>query len=54
MIRKLLSKGVEFRSCITCTKARGFSQDDFIEGVMVGKTIDLARWIKETDGAMVF
>jgi uncharacterized protein involved in oxidation of intracellular sulfur len=54
MLKKLIDKGVEVRSCLTCTKARGLIQEDFIEGAVVGKTLDLARWIKDSKKVMVF
>jgi uncharacterized protein involved in oxidation of intracellular sulfur len=54
MLRGLVEKGVEVRSCLTCTNARGLAPDDLIEGVVVGKTIDLARWISEGGQVMVF
>jgi sulfur relay (sulfurtransferase) complex TusBCD TusD component (DsrE family) len=54
MLNKLMGKGVEVRSCLTCTKARGLTEEDFIEGAVVGKTIDLARWIKQSEKVMVF
>ncbi len=54
MIKGLLEKGVEVRSCLTCTSARGLTQEDFIDGVVIGKTIDLARWVGEGGQVMVF
>ncbi len=54
MLKGLIDKGVEVRSCITCTKARGLTEDDFIEGAVVGKTLDLARWVEEGGPVMVF
>lgn len=54
MVRGLVEKGVEVRSCLTCTSARGLTQEDFVEGVVVGKTIDLARWVAEGGQVMVF
>lgn len=54
MLSALIEKGVEVRSCLTCTNARGLSQDDFIEGAVIGKTIDLARWVHEEGKVMVF
>lgn len=54
MLKALIDKDVEVKSCLTCTRARGLSQEDFIEGAMVGKTIDLARWISEGGQVMVF
>ncbi len=54
MLKGLIEKGVEVRSCLTCTKARGLKEEDYIDGAIIGKTIDLARWLKESDGVMVF
>lgn len=54
MLSALIEKGVEVRSCLTCTNARGLKQEDFVEGAIVGKTIDLARWVHEGDKVMVF
>ncbi len=54
MIAGLVQKGAEVRSCLTCTNARGLTQEDFIEGTFVGKTLDLARWVNEDGQVMVF
>lgn len=54
MIKELIAKGAQVRSCLTCTSARGLTQDDFIEGAVVGKTLDLARWVSEEGKVMVF
>ncbi len=54
MLSGLIGRGVEVRSSITCTKARGFGQEDFIEGARVGEKTDLARWVEEGGPVMVF
>ncbi|MBI5287175.1 MAG: DsrE family protein, partial [Deltaproteobacteria bacterium] len=54
MMTELIKKGVEIRACLTCAKARGIKQEDFIEGAVIGKTLDLANWIKEGGQVMVF
>jgi sulfur relay (sulfurtransferase) complex TusBCD TusD component (DsrE family) len=54
MLKGLIEKGVEVRSCLTCTNARGLSPVDFIDGAVIGKTIDLANWISEGGQVMVF
>jgi len=54
MLSALMVKGVEVKSCLTCTSARGLVQEDFIEGALIGKTIDLARWVHEGEKVMVF
>ena len=54
MLKKLIAKGADVRSCLTCTRARGFTHSDYIEGLTIGKTLDLARWVKEEGKVMVF
>lgn len=54
MLAELIKKGAEVRSCLTCTNARGLTQEDFIAGAVVGKTLDLARWINEGGQVMTF
>ncbi len=54
MLAELIKKGVEVRSCLTCTNARGLTQADFIEGAVIGKTLDLARWMNEGGQVMTF
>lgn len=54
MMAGLIKKGTEIRACLTCSKARGIRQEDFIEGAEIGKTLDLAHWIKEGGQVMVF
>ncbi len=54
MLKALIERGVEVRSCLTCTSARGLTQDDFIEGALVGKTLDLARWVAEGGQVLTF
>lgn len=54
MLAKLIGKGVEVRTCLTCTRARGLAQEDFIDGAVVGKTMDLARWVVEDGKVLVF
>lgn len=51
MLEKLVESDVEVRICATCFKARGMKEDEIIRGVIVGKTLDLARWI--ADGSKV-
>ncbi len=50
----LIEEGVEVRSSITCSKARGIAEKDFIEGTEVGHTLDLERWVEEGGPVMVF
>lgn len=54
MMAALIKKGAEVRACLTCAKARGIKQEDFIDGTVIGKTLDLAHWVKESEKVMVF
>lgn len=54
MLAGIIEKGGEVRSCLTCSRARGLTQDDYIEGAVIGKTLDLAHWIKEGGQVLVF
>ena len=54
MMAGLISKGAEVRACLTCSNARGIVQEEYIEGALIGKTLDLAKWIKEGGQVLVF
>jgi sulfur relay (sulfurtransferase) complex TusBCD TusD component (DsrE family) len=54
MVSDLIRKGAEVRACLTCSKARGIAQEDYIDGAVIGKTLDLAHWVKEGGQVMVF
>ena len=55
MLEDLLKKGVQVVACVTCISARGLTQDDLIDGVVVGSTVgDLARWVKESEKVLSF
>lgn len=51
---KLIEKGVNVKSCGTCCKARGLSQNDIVEGAEIGKMLDLADWTVESDKVITF
>jgi uncharacterized protein involved in oxidation of intracellular sulfur len=54
MIKDILSKGGKVLACGTCIKARGIKAEELLEGVQVGRMIELANWIKESDKALTF
>jgi len=55
MLRALLGKGVKVVACRTCVSARGLTQEELIEGVVVGTTVgDLAKWVKESQKVLSF
>ena len=54
MLGELIAKGVKVKTCGTCCAARGLGQQELIEGVEMGRMIDLARWTKESDSVVTF
>jgi uncharacterized protein involved in oxidation of intracellular sulfur len=51
---ELVEKGVEIVACSTCASARGLREKDVIEGVQIGTIMQLAHWLKESQGALSF
>lgn len=51
---ELVEKGVEIVACSTCASARGLAEKDVIEGVQIGTIMQLAHWLKESQGALSF
>jgi uncharacterized protein involved in oxidation of intracellular sulfur len=47
MLAGLLGSGAEVRVCGTCVSARGLKSDELVDGVEVGKMLDLAHWVEE-------
>ena len=50
----LIRKGIEVVACSTCASARGLAYEDIIEGVQNGAVMQLAHWLKESQGAISF
>jgi len=55
MLQDLIKKDVKVVCCYTCISARGLSQNELIDGVVVGSTVgDLAKWIKNSQKVLSF
>jgi uncharacterized protein involved in oxidation of intracellular sulfur len=54
MLWGLVKKGAEVVACSTCASARGLASEDMIEGVQNGTVMQLAHWLKESQGALSF
>lgn len=54
MLGELVALGVEVRACGTCINSRGLKEDELVEGVIVGKMLDLARWVTEGQKVIAF
>ena len=54
MLTDLVAKGVEVKTCGTCLKSRGISDDDLVASVQRGTMMILADWVKESDRIVTF
>jgi len=54
MLGELVALGAEVRACGTCVSSRGFKEEDLVEGVTIGKMLDLARWCAESPKIITF
>ena len=55
MLKDLIKREVEVVACYTCISARGLTQSELIEGVLVGSTVgDLAKWVKISQKVLAF
>lgn len=54
MLRELIERGVKVKTCSTCMKARGLKVEELLEGVEIGKMLDLANWTKESQKVITF
>jgi uncharacterized protein involved in oxidation of intracellular sulfur len=54
MLWELIENGVDVVACSTCTSARGLAYEDVIEGVQIGNIMQLAHWLKESQGVLSF
>ena len=54
MLKSVLRKGGEVKSCGGCSQARGIDQLKFIEGVQLSNMKEFARWTVESDKVLTF
>ncbi len=54
MMKELVGSGVEARVCGTCIDSRGLKSEELIDGVVVGKMLELARWVEDTPKVLNF
>ena len=54
MLKVLVNKGVEIKTCGSCIDARGLKTEDLVEGIERGTMKILATWIKEADKVVCF
>lgn len=54
MLKSVLKKGGEVKSCGGCSKARGIDELLFIEGVQLSNMKEFAQWTVDCDKVMTF
>jgi uncharacterized protein involved in oxidation of intracellular sulfur len=54
MTTDLIASGAEVRVCVTCIESRGLRIEELIDGVVVGKMLDLAHWVEEASKVLTF
>lgn len=54
MLKSVLRKGGEVKSCGDCSQARGIDRLKFIEGVQLSNMKEFARWTVESDKVLTF
>ena len=54
MLKVLVNKGVEIKTCGACIDARGLKAEELIDGIERGTMKILATWIKEADKVVCF
>jgi uncharacterized protein involved in oxidation of intracellular sulfur len=54
MLKVLVNKGVEIKTCGSCIDARGLKEEDLVDGVERGTMKILATWVKESDKVVSF
>ena len=54
MLGELAALGAEVRACGTCVNSRGIKEAELVEGVVIGKMLDLARWVAGSPKVVTF
>lgn len=54
MLKSIIRKGAEVKSCGGCSEARGIDKIKFIEGVQLSNMTEFAQWTVECDKVMSF
>ncbi|HEX9913272.1 MAG TPA: DsrE family protein, partial [candidate division Zixibacteria bacterium] len=54
MLKELIERGAKVKACGTCMRSRGIKSEELLEGVEVGKMLDLASWTRESQKVITF
>ncbi|MEZ5196586.1 MAG: DsrE family protein [Bacteroidales bacterium] len=54
MLKSVIQKGGEVKSCGGCCKARGIDELPFVKGVQLSNMVEFAKWTVECDKVLTF
>ncbi len=54
MLKSVINRGAEIKSCGGCSQARGIDEIQFIEGVHISNMKEFALWTVECDKVLTF
>ncbi len=54
MLKSVINKGAEVKSCGGCSKARGIDELEFIQGVQLSNMKEFAQWTFDCDKVLTF
>jgi uncharacterized protein involved in oxidation of intracellular sulfur len=54
MLKSVINRGGEVKSCGGCSEARGIANLSFLEGVQLSNMKEFAQWTVECDKVLTF
>jgi len=54
LLTDLIKSGTEVKACIVCTKARGLTPSELLDGVKLATIHDLVEWTVNSDKTITF
>ncbi len=54
MLKDAIKSGVDVKLCGSCSKARGLSKEEIVEGAEIGTMEDLVGWVDRCDKVLIF
>jgi len=54
MLKSVIQKGAQVKSCGGCSEARGIAKLPFIEGVRLSNMVEFSQWVVDCDKVLSF
>jgi uncharacterized protein involved in oxidation of intracellular sulfur len=54
MLKSVIQKGAQVKSCCGCSEARGIAKLSFIEGVELSNMADFSQWVIDCEKVLTF